>query len=144
MLGLQTEVLWIIAVVFFALVEAFTIGMASIWFAVGALFAFVLALFDVSVILQISAFILVSVVSFLLLRKVALKSVTGSRTQTDIGRIIGKEVIITQTVDNLQNTGKARINDVEWRVQSATGETIDEGKIATVEKIEGVKLIVKG
>ena len=138
------EVLWIIAVVFFALVEAFTVGMVSIWFAVGALSAFVLALLDVSVILQISAFILVSVVSFLLLRKVALKSVRGSRTQTDIGRIIGKEVIITQTVDNLQNTGKAKINDVEWRVQSATGETIDEGKIATVEKIEGVKLIVKG
>lgn len=138
------EVLWIIAVVFFALVEAFTIGMVSIWFAVGALIAFVLALFDVSVILQIATFILVSVISFLLLRKVALKSVTGSRTQTDIGRIIGKEVIITKTVDNLKNTGSAKINDVEWRVQSATGEIIDEGKIATVEKIEGVKLIVKG
>ena len=138
------EVLWIIAVVFFALVEAFTIGMVSIWFAVGALFAFVLALFDVSVTLQITAFVLVSVISFLLLRKVALRAVTGSRTQTDIGRIIGKEVIITQTVDNLNNTGTAKINDVEWKVQSSTGEIINEGKIATVEKIEGVKLIVKG
>ena len=57
-------------------------------------------------------------------------------------RIIGEKVIITETVDNIKGSGKTALNGVEWKVKSASGEVIEEGKIVTIEKIEGVIYIV--
>lgn len=141
---IQTEIFWIASIILFSLVEAFTAGMVSVWFAVGSLAALIVTIVGGNIYFQIASFIVISVVCFIFLRKVALKTISKSKSQTDLGRIIGKSVLITQTVDNIKNTGLAQINDVEWKVKSSTGDIINEGELAVVEKIEGVKLIVKG
>ena len=39
-------ILWLVAFIIFALVEAFTSQLVTIWFAAGSLMAFILALFN--------------------------------------------------------------------------------------------------
>ncbi len=139
----MTEMFWIVAIIIFSLVEASTAGLVSIWFAIGSLAALISSYFTDLILVQAIVFFLISLLSFALLRKFALKVIKKSQKETDIGRLIGKDILITQTVDNINNTGMAKINDVEWKVRSLSGNIINEGQIATVEKIDGVKLIVK-
>ena len=137
------EILWGIAIIVFAVAEALTSGLVCIWFAMGALVALIGAMFNASITTQCILFITVSIVCFVLIRNHAVKSIKLNPEKTDIDRIVGKEVVITQTVDNKANTGCATINDVQWRVKSLDGGIIEQGEIARVEKIEGVSLIVR-
>ena len=134
---------WGVAIIAFSLVEAATVGLVSIWFAVGSAAALLSSLFGAALWIQVLIFLAVSVISFVVVRKYAVKSISARKNDTDIDRIVGTEVYITEEVNNKENSGKTKINDIEWRVKSDSGEVIPEGKAATVEKIEGVCLIVK-
>lgn len=136
------EVLWIIAIVVFAVIEGAVSGLVSIWFAFGAFFALIATLLGAGALAQIIIFIAVSVLAFIFIRRWAKDTIMNKTEKTDIDRIIGKKVLITEKVDNTHNTGKAKINDLEWKVKSAGGEIIAEGEEASVERIEGVRLIV--
>lgn len=137
------EILWGAAVVIFAVTEALTSGLVSIWFAVGALVALIGAIFGADTFTQFILFLTVSVVCFVLIRNRAVKSIKTNPEKTDIDRIVGKKVVITQTTGNNANTGYAQINDVQWKVRSVDDETIEPGEVMIVEKIEGVSLIVR-
>ncbi len=137
------SICWIVAIVVFAVVEASTAVLVSIWFAGGALAALVASLFGATVSVQVLVFLTVSAVCLLALRKIAVRNMKLGNGRTNLDRIIGQEVIITETVDNINRQGAANINDVEWKVRSETGELISAGERATVTDIEGVKLIVR-
>jgi len=92
--------------------------------------------------LQILIFLIVSGGLLVAMRKVALKSFRIGKEKTNTDRFIGQEIIITETVDNKSQTGKAKINDVEWKVKSDTGEIIQNGETVRICRIEGVKLVV--
>ena len=139
----QYELFWGVAIVVFAVVEALTAGLVSIWFAVGAFAGLVAAFCGGGVWVQGLLFIAVSAVSFIFVRSRAVKSIKGNKEKTDIDRIVGSEVVITEEVDNKKHSGRASINDVEWKVKSSDGEVIGQGETAVVEKIEGVRLIFK-
>lgn len=139
----QYELFWGVAIVVFAVVEALTAGLVSIWFAVGALAALIGAFCGGGIWVQGLLFIAVSAASFIFVRSRAVKSIKGRKEKTDIDRIVGSEVVITEEVDNKKHSGRASINDVEWKVKSSDGEVIGQGETAVVEKIEGVRLIVK-
>lgn len=139
----QYEFFWGAAIAVFAVVEALTAGLVSIWFAVGAIAGLIAAFCGGGVWLQGLLFIAVSALSFIFVRSRAVKSIKGSREKTDLDRIVGREVVITEEVDNKKHSGRASINDVEWKVKSSDGEVIGQGETAVVEKIEGVRLVVK-
>lgn len=134
---------WGIAIIAFSLVEAVTAGLVSIWFAVGSAAALLAALLGANLWIQTGVFLIISAVCFVYVRKAAAKNLSARKNDTDLDRIVGAEVYITEEVNNKENSGKTRINDVEWRVKSGGGEVIPKGKAAIVEKIEGVSLIVK-
>lgn len=135
--------LWIAAIIIFSVTEAAISGLVSIWFAIGSLGAFIAAVCNAGFTVQVIIFIAVSLISFCILRKSALKSIKNNREKTDIDRIVGSRVLIVEDVDNVRQTGKALINDVEWTVKSSSEESISKGETAIVEKIEGVKLFVR-
>ena len=62
----MTPFYWLIALAVLLVIEIITLGLTTIWFAGGALVAFVLALFNVPLLVQITVFL---VVSILLLQK---------------------------------------------------------------------------
>ena len=132
---------WVVAIIVFLVVEASTAVLVSIWFAVGSLAALIASALGVDVLGQILTFVVFSAASIIVLRKFAVKKNNAGKINLD--RIIGQNILISQTVDNSKNEGLAKINDVEWRVRSYDGEIIEEGELATVVEIEGVKLIVR-
>ena len=138
----QNEILWIVAIVIFSVVEIVTTGLVSIWFAGGALIALFAAMLGFSTGVQIFVFIAVSAVLIILLRKYAVGLAKKKTGKTNLDRIIGQDIILTQTINPQNNSGKAMINDVEWKVKSQTGEIIEEGTLCSVVDIEGVRLVV--
>lgn len=134
--------LWIALAVVLGVVEACTVQLVSIWIAGGAVAAAIFAACGFDVVWQIGAFLAVSAVLLIVTRPLVKKFANLSPEKTNSDRIIGQKVIITEKVDNIAATGKTVINGVEWTARSEDGRIIEEGSIAVVKKIEGVKLVV--
>ena len=136
------NIIWAALVVVFLAVEALTAGLASLWFAVGALAALIAGLFGGALWLQITLFIVVSAVTLVLTRPLAKKFINSRTKRTNADRVIGQTARITERIDNIAGTGAASVGGRVWTARSAGGEVSEEGAFVTIRSIEGVKLIV--
>lgn len=137
-------VLWLAAMIIFLVVEAVVPGLVSIWFALGALAAFISALLKAPIWLQAVWFALVSILMLILTRPLAQKYVNSKIKPTNADMVIGEECVVTEEVNNIKETGAVKVRGRVWTARSENGSIISEGSIAKVLKIEGVKLIIKG
>ena len=136
-------IFWIAAMIFFFIVEAATVGLVSIWFAFGALAALICALMHAPVWLQITWFLLISVITLVLTRPLAKRYVNGRAVATNADRNIGRTAVVTERIDNLAATGAVKLDGVTWTARSPEdGVTMEEGTAVIVREIQGVKLIV--
>lgn len=140
--GMSMTTFWIIAMVVFLVIEAATVGLASIWFAVGALFAMVATMLKAPVWLQIVVFIVVSSATLYFTRPLVKKYINNKVQPTNADMLIGKECRVVETVDNVAGTGAVYVDGKTWTARSITDEVIPEGELVKAEQIQGVKLIV--
>ena len=134
---------WIIALVVLIVVEAVTAQMVTIWFAAGAVAAMVAELLNAQVWLQWVIFIAVSVIALIATRPLVRK-LTKTRVQpTNADRCIGQVAVVTEDIDNVAAKGQVSISGTVWTARSSDGTVIPKDEKVTVEKIEGVKVIVK-
>ena len=132
--------LWLALFVVFLIVEAGTVALVSIWFALGALAALVSCALGAEMWLQITVFLVVSLV----LLAVLWKKVRGKaqRTRTNVDSMIGAEGYVTEAIDNLSYTGRVKLGGITWAARSTSGAGIPVGTLVKVERIEGVKVFV--
>ncbi len=136
-------VLWLIVMIVLVIVEVVTLGLVCIWFAIGALFAAVVAVFGGPWWLQLIAFVLVSAITLIFTKPIAKKYFTDKIQKTNSEDLIGKKVMITEAVNNTLATGVAVASGLEWTARSKEdGITFEKGEFALVHAIEGVKLIL--
>ena len=136
--------IWLIIMAVMSIVEISAPGLVSIWFAAGALAAYVSALLGASTAIQVMAFVLVSVVLLLLTRPLAKKFINERAAKTNKDTIPGRMAIVTEEINNLAATGHVTIDGLPWTARAASEEEIiPVGEEVVVEKIEGVKCIVK-
>ena len=136
-------VLWLIAMVVFLIVEGIVPGLVSIWFAIGSLAALLSAALHAPVWLQVVWFLLVSVAALAVTRPLAKKYVNARTQPTNADRIIGKECVVREPIDNLQGTGAVAVDGKVWTARmEKDGLTAREGEVVVARRIEGVKLIV--
>ena len=133
---------WLILLVVFAILEGATVGLASIWFAAGALVAMVAALLSAPLWLQIVLFLVVSFVTLLLVRPLAKKYLTPNYQATNADRIIGQEAMVTETIDNLKGRGLVSVGGTVWTARAEDEQPIAAGTVVKVLRIEGVKVFV--
>lgn len=137
------SVVWLGLLILFALVEAATVGLISIWFAAGALVALLSTFFTDSVWIQIGIFLVVSAVALALMRPLASKYISPKNNEaTNADRAIGKEAVVTEEIDNLKGQGAVAVCGVTWTARSNDDRVIPAGETVTVLRIEGVKLFV--
>lgn len=137
-------IFWIAALILFVVVEAVTVGLASIWFAIGALAALICALLHGPVWLQVVWFLAVSLATLILTRPMVKKYMKGKVVPTNADRNIGRTAAVIERIDNLAGTGAVRIDGVTWTARSADEQkTIEVGVMVTVREIRGVKLVVE-
>lgn len=135
---------WLVLLIILLIIEIITVGLTSIWAAGGALVALLLSICEVSIVWQVVAFFLVTIVLLCFTRPFAIRFINSKREKTNYEGIIGKTVRIAERVDNIEQTGMAVVNGQEWTVRSADdGEILEAGTLAKVVNITGVKLIVK-
>ena len=135
---------WLAALIIFIIFEVATLGLTTMWFALGALAAMAVAVVGGQIWLQIAVFVVVSIVSLLGFRKVALNLFNQNREKTNADGLIGKKGIVTEEISNLYATGQVTISGLEWTARSMSDEvTIENGAIVVVREIKGVKLIVE-
>ena len=48
-----------------------------------------------------------------------------------------------EDIDNIAGKGRVEVNGISWTARSSDGANFRKGELVTVERIEGVKLIVK-
>lgn len=137
-------IIWLAILAFFLVLEAITAGLATIWFAGGALAAAIAAYLGAEIWLQILLFLAVSIILLIFTRPLAVKYMSKDLEKTNVNSLIGKKAVVTQKIDNLAQTGQVKINDVEWLARSFSDEEkIPENTVVVIREIHGVTLYVK-
>lgn len=137
-------VYWLGLFILLLVIELFTMGLTTIWFAGGAIAAMAANMLGANIWLQCGIFLAVSFLLLLFTRPFAVRYVNRRHVRTNVDELIGKEAYVTERIDNLHSTGKAQLNGLEWTARTASDAgQIEAGKTVTVSAIEGVKLIVK-
>ena len=128
-------VYWLIALVIFLVIEAATLGLATIWFAGGALVALIAAMCGAGIVIQIVLFFT---------RPFAVRFLNKDTLKTNVDRVVGMEGVVTEEISNLAGTGKVSLGGNMWTARTENeGGTIPVDAVVTVLRVEGVKLIVK-
>ena len=135
---------WLILFIVFLLFEIITLGLTTIWFAGGSFISFWMSVAGVDFIWQLIVFFLVSIILLITTRPLARKYLNKSTTQTNVDSLIGKKVKVSETIDNINETGHVMINGVEWMARAQhDGMVIQKDTIVCIMKISGVKAIVQ-
>ncbi|MBO6092839.1 MAG: NfeD family protein [Oscillospiraceae bacterium] len=134
---------WLIAMVILLVVEALAPGLVCIWFALGALAAMFGALGGMLLPGQIVLFLLVSVAALVATRPLVKKYVNSKTQYTNADRILGQECVVTEQIDNLAGTGEIAVGGKRWTARADDQTIIPKDTRVVVERIEGVKAIVK-
>lgn len=133
---------WLIILAVLLLIEIITLGLATIWFAAGAVAAYVASLFGAPLLLQIAFFFIVSFVLLFFTRPLAVRYFNKERVKTNINSIIGTEGLVTETIDNLNQKGCVSMDGKEWTARSENDQPIEKGTKVRALSVSGVKLIV--
>ncbi|MGM9522302.1 MAG: NfeD family protein [Oscillospiraceae bacterium] len=134
---------WIAALVVFLAVEAATVSLVTIWFALGSLCALVAAVCGAQPWLQFVLFVVISGAVLAALRPLAKKYVNVRKKPTNADRVIGMVCPVTESIDNVAGTGAVSVDGKVWTARSANGAKIPEGVLVRPVSIQGVKLIVE-
>lgn len=139
------SIYWLLLFIILLVIEVITMGLTTIWFAGGALAAFVASLFLGDMVeIEVSVFIVVSVILLLFTRPWAARYLDHRTVRTNVDRLIGQTVRVTEAVDNLTEQGAAAADGKIWTARAERPEVhFAEGEIAVVKEIRGVKLILQ-
>lgn len=139
---LGPSLFWLAAAVVLVVVEAISVGLTSIWFALGALAALIVSFFTGNVWIQIGCFLVVSFLTLFGVRPAAKRFMASSRQATNADRVIGAEGVVVEAVDNLNATGQVKVHGALWSARALDDTVIPPATLIRVDHIEGVKLIV--
>ena len=131
---------WMVVFLVLIFVELITVNLVTIWFAIGALASFILTYFVDNVMIQIGVFIVVSIISLILTRKIVDKLKGGKTEATNLDRVIGKIGIVTEEITKLE-PGEVKVDGKKWSAIST--KKIVVGSKVEILSIDVVKLKVK-
>ena len=134
---------WFILMVVFLVAEAACpIHLISIWFAVGALLATVVALLGGQTWLQITVFLVISGALLALLWPFVKKFLKPGVVKTNVDALLDSTGYVTADIDNVAAHGQVKLGSMEWTARSSSGRPIAAGTLVKVDRIEGVKAYV--
>ena len=135
---------WLILFVVLLIIEICTMGLTTIWFAGGALVAFVMGIIGFGTTVQVIVFLIVSVLLLVMTRPIALKYFNKERQKTNAESLIGQQALVLEDVDTLHARGLVEVNGQEWSAKTDDPEGfIKKNMVVVIDGIQGVKLIVR-
>ncbi len=138
----MNSILWIIVLGILIFIEILTLRYTTIWFAGGALTAFVVSLYIDSLPLEIILFFVVSISLLYFTRPMIHSHVNQQKTETYDEALIGKEATVLNTIDNNNTDGQVEIEGQRWSARSLQGDVIEIGNRVIIKGFSESKLIV--
>ncbi|MDF2907257.1 MAG: putative rane protein [Herbinix sp.] len=139
---MTNSILWLLILAILIFIEIITLGLTTIWFAGGALIAFIVSLFFDNLLLEVILFLVVSMVLLYFTRPLVLRYFNPRRTKTNYEGVIGKVAMVTTTINNIKAEGQVVVNGQEWSAKALNDDIIEKGTKIKIHGITGVKLIV--
>ena len=141
--GINSLYIWMAVIIICVAVEAFTLDLSAIWFAVGGVAALIAASLSLEVPAQLVIFVLSSAALLALVRPFCRKFLKTKNEPTNADRIIGETAIVTEVIDNVHETGAVKILGTIWSARNVDDAVIPEGVAVKVVAIRGVKAMVQ-
>lgn len=135
--------IWLIAAGVFFIAEIATTGFLIFWLGLGALLAMVTSFITDSVFIQTIVFVISSTL-LILLTKPLLKKITkkDKTVVTNAFSIVGKDAIVTTTIDPKQGIGQIKVDGETWSAKCSDDIVIEKGTEVKILAIDGVKAVV--
>ena len=137
--------LWLAAAMILIMLEVFVPGFVLACLGVGALAGAGAAAIGWGLTVQLLAVGVISLLSFLFLRPIALRLSNSESTRTGVDALIGRECTVTTTFDADSGYGRCKVDGDDWRARLSTnapGTTIEEHSKVWIESVESNTLIV--
>ena len=135
-------IFWLLAVIGFLALEAMTLNLVSVWFAVGSVAALISCLFVSSFRVQAVVFVVVSALCLLALKPLVAR-LRKAPTATNGDRCLGREARVLTAV-SAEETGRVRLDGVDWNARCATpGDRLAPGETCRVTEFHSTLLIVE-
>ena len=138
------SIYWLLLMILLLVIEVLTMGLTTIWFAGGALAAFLISLVAGNILeLEVAVFIIVSVILLLFTRPLAMRYLNRRTVRTNADSVVGSVVRVTEPVNNILDQGAAQADGKVWTARAVSDDILfEEGELAVVQEIRGVKLIL--
>lgn len=130
-------IFWAAAVLLFSFIEIFVPMLITIWFALAATFTLILSLFIQNKYIEISVFIFLSIIFLVFTRKFVKKFIDRDKSYS--ADMIGDNVVVIKKTS--ENMYDVKYKGAIWTAVSEEG--FNDGEVATIEKFNGNKIILK-
>ncbi len=138
---MDTYGIWIIAGVVALIIELLSVSFFMLWVAGGCFVAAIVAAVLPGVMwAPWAAFAVATGLLLYLGRPLAARFQQNKLVPSNVDAVVGREGLVLETVDPVQNTGLVRVGSEEWRARS--DETIEAGQKVCVLGVEGTTLVV--
>lgn len=138
----MNSIYWIIVLAILIFIEILTLGITTIWFAGGAVAAFILSLYYDNLVLEIIVFLTVSLALLYFTRPVVMRQLSTSKLNTEYTGVIGMTATVVSEVDNMKGTGQVDVEGQTWSAISLDGNILMKDARVKVQGISGTKVIV--
>lgn len=138
--------IWLITSGIFFLGEIFTISFLLFWPGVGAFLAFLTSLIvPENLLVQIVVFV-ASTILMIIFTKPLINKLFKNKDNTSMNNsaVLGKKGIVIKKMDKDNPVGQVKVNGELWSaIKSDKDKAINVGESVIIEKIDGVKLLVR-
>lgn len=139
----MSSLVWLILALVALVIEFLTpSALLSVWFTVGALAAALVAQLSPLVWVQITSFIVVSLLSFISLRPLFMKLFNTLPIGTNVDRLIGYKGRLSEAIEP-EKWGALIVSGLRYSVTCSKPQTLPIDSWVKVVAIEGAKLIVE-
>lgn len=132
---------WFAIIIIAAFIEINTMDLTSVWFSIGAVVAFVIAIIGWNPVVQIAAFVTVSILLLLSVRPIAKNYFRTNLVNTNADRLVGKVASCTKEIRPGER-GEVKVDGQYWTAITSGDEIVLVDEKVEILSIEGVKLIV--
>lgn len=136
--------IWLVLAGIFVIIEIVNLGFFIFWFAVGAVIAMLSSFIIKNLVLQIAIFLISSTILLFATKPLVNKFLDKDKiVKTNAYSIEGKVGKVTIDIDSIEGKGQIKINGELWSAKSESNDVIPKDTEVLIEKIDGVKVIVK-
>lgn len=133
-------VFWLVLVIVLTVIELATVNLLTIWFVASGIVAMILSFFVDDIAIVSTVFAVLGIFLLIISRPIVKKMRSNQNDKTNLDRIIGATGIVTEEIKK-NVIGEVKVDGKKW--SAVASKKIAVGEEVIVEKIDGVKLVVR-